>query len=423
MKLGRKTITLLAFALGTLVFVSTALADMALGSGYDLLKQVAKETTAQMEGELDNFTLETLLTFKVDDKTVYQTSLLSKYDMKQKARVEESVEQRANGETSSYYSYADPHTTIFKGDDEVYYVTEYEDGQRGDDWKVFENPFAIDGAAEVEKIVDALVGNLKDQVQVEEKPDGGRLYSGQLNEMQVPALINAVSSFAVKQMAHDRYYWNATSKIPQIESDVYIKKVTGQAVETDEGRLESITGEAVLLGKDKDGREHELILNAVIKVTDVGTTKVAKPDLTNAKVERGSHDYFRGLTQKHVGTYKNDIIIEKEGQFVKIGERIVVIDRVEGEKITGQYKEMIKPEYAELYPDPLAFTFEVDPVANEPLDFSYINRQGKKRYGQIFPSSPGRIYFEMEMELLNDHSIRSDLPIDYDSQFTRVFDE
>ena len=52
MKLGKKAMTALAFAVGTCMFVSTAFADMALGTGYDRLKETVKYTAAQMEDGL-----------------------------------------------------------------------------------------------------------------------------------------------------------------------------------------------------------------------------------------------------------------------------------------------------------------------------------------------------------------------------------
>lgn len=44
MKLSKKALTVLSFTIGASVFVTTALADMALGSGYDQLKGSIKFT-------------------------------------------------------------------------------------------------------------------------------------------------------------------------------------------------------------------------------------------------------------------------------------------------------------------------------------------------------------------------------------------
>lgn len=43
MKLSKKSISVLSFTIGACVFVSTAFADMALGSGYDRLKNSVKK--------------------------------------------------------------------------------------------------------------------------------------------------------------------------------------------------------------------------------------------------------------------------------------------------------------------------------------------------------------------------------------------
>ena len=74
MKLSKKTMTVLSFTIGACVFVSTAFADMVLGSGYDRLKSSAKTTAAQMEKGLNNYTIEALFTLKDNDQTLLQAS-------------------------------------------------------------------------------------------------------------------------------------------------------------------------------------------------------------------------------------------------------------------------------------------------------------------------------------------------------------
>ena len=43
-----------------------------------------------------------------------------------------------------------------------------------------------------------------------------------------------------------------------------------------------------------------------------------------------------GFSSKFVGTYKNNIVMDKDGKFVKIGERMVEITSVDGDKVTGK---------------------------------------------------------------------------------------
>jgi hypothetical protein len=47
----------------------------------------------------------------------------------------------------------------------------------------------------------------------------------------------------------------------EMESDVYVKKVSGTAVENKAGVLENVTGDVILSGKDKKGVEHDLTSN------------------------------------------------------------------------------------------------------------------------------------------------------------------
>jgi hypothetical protein len=185
MRISKKAIPVVAFALGACVFVSTALADMALGTGYDRLKEAAKRTATQMEQGLDNYTIESILTLKDNDKVLMEGSYVHKFDMVKMATEKKGVTREADGTEWKKYSYQDPERSIWKSsEDEKYYVSEYPDP-----WYVkegpFQSPFKEEGAAEIERIVDAIIGGLKDQVQAEEKTDGGVTYSGTLTEVRL----------------------------------------------------------------------------------------------------------------------------------------------------------------------------------------------------------------------------------------------
>ena len=424
MKISKKSIPILSFVIGASVFVSTAFADMVLGSGYDLLKSSAKHTAEQMENGLNNYTVEALLTFKVDDHTLFQSSMVNKYDTEKQAAETTTVDQNSKGETSSHYSYSDNKLSIWKnGSEDKYYVTEYQNMGKGNR-HMFNNPFEEEGAQEIEKIVDAFVGSLKDYVQVEERAEGGRVFSGSLSEMQVPALVNAVSSFLVKQFINDRSRVEENVQIPEIDSDIFVKKITGTAIENKAGLLENLTGHLVLSGKDKNGVQHELKMDVVFKLSDIGSTKVAAPDLTNAEVEKVSHT--NSFSSKVVGTYKNNIVIEKDGEIIKIGERVLEITGVENGKVTGKYYETVKPEFAAEYPEPYNFTFEYNPDYSKPMAFfSYTNPKGEQEFGQLHMSgSPGKIYLDLGIEIIDEHSYRSKIDHRYyDGEFNRVFEE
>lgn len=413
MKLSKKSITVLSFTVGACLFVTTAFADTLLGSGYDRLKDSVKNTAAQMEKDLNNYTVETLYTLKDNNQTLIQSSSTKKMDTVNQVSENNEVTKNVKGETTSSYSYTDKKQSIHKNDvDNTYYVMEYPTDVNRKSPAAFSNPFKERGAAEVEKIVDAVVGGLKDYVQVEEGSEGGKVYSGSLSETQVPAILNAVSSFGIQQML------NNEPDLQVIESDIFVKKVVGSAIENKAGYLENISGDITLSGKDKNGAQHDLNLNVLVRLSAVGNTKIVKPDISGANVEKVN--YANGFSSKYVGTYKNDIIMDKDGKFVKIGERKLEITSVDNGKVTGKYSETVNPGSESQYPNLDAFNFEYDP-ATSPM-FTYKDAKGEQKSGSIHQGSPGRVYFEMNLESVNKDSYRSISKPYFDGEFNRIFE-
>jgi hypothetical protein len=421
MKLSKKAITVLSFAVGACVFVSTALADMALGSGYDKLKASGKHTAAQMEKGLNNYTIETLLTLKSNEQSLLQVSSVQRIDTEKRITESTTIDQSFNGETSSHYSYTDPKQSIWKSNsDDIYYVSEFSREFAGER-EAFTSPFQEEGAEEIEKIVDALVGSLKDYVQVQEKPEGGRSYSGALSEVQVPALVNAVTSFGVKQMIKDQLRSDQEKKLPELKSDIFVKRVMGSASENKEGLLENVTGEVLVQGKDQNGVPQDLSVQVVLQLTQIGTTNITKPDLEGKKVEKVSQS--SGFSSKYIGKYRNNIIIEKDGQFVKIGERTLEITGVDSEKVTGRYYETVQPGFEAELAEPYSFTFNFHPDSSRHMSFfTYTNLKGEEEKGQLHPSGSGKIYLELGIQMIDENSWHSPSNRNFDGEFDRVFE-
>ncbi|RTE06663.1 hypothetical protein [Paenibacillus whitsoniae] len=413
MKLSKKGLTVLSFTVGACLFVSTAFADSLLGSGYDRLKDSAKKTASMMEGGLGNYTVESLFTLKDNDKILEQSSATQKFDTSGKRKENITVSTGRDGKTSTNYSYEDSTISAWKNSVEnKYYVTEYPSDFGRRTPGEFKNPFNENGASEVEKIVDAVVGNLKDYVQVEEGANGSKVYAGSLSEAQVPALANAVASFGFKRSLHD------DSDLAVVQSDIFVKKVVGSAVENKAGYLENVTGDITLSGKDKNGVQHELTLNVVAKLSNVGSTTVVKPDLTGAEVQKAN---YNGLSSKYVGTYKNNIIMEKDGKFVKIGERTLQITNIDGDKVKGTFAETVLPGFEKDYPDKDQFSFEYT-LSQMNQAFTYTNAKGETKNGMIHPSGTGKVYVELNLEMKGNNSYRSEMKPFYDNEFNRAFE-
>ena len=196
MRIGKKTTALLAFSIGAVVFATSAMADMAIGSGYNSLKNAAKETMAKLTKDVDNFQADVKMSMKLDGNEFENESAATKIDMAGKRQESQTVSLQDDGTTYSSYNYSDAEMSVYKTDDmEKYNV--YKREFEADSYTAMENPFEDEVAADVEKVVDAFVGNLKDIIQLEEL-DGKKMYVGNLTETQVPTLANALLSFAVK---------------------------------------------------------------------------------------------------------------------------------------------------------------------------------------------------------------------------------
>ena len=210
-------------------------------------------------------------------------------------------------------------------------------------------------------------------------------------------------------MISDQIRRERNAKLQEIESDIFVKKVTGTALESKAGLLESLTGDVVLTGKDKNGTQHELTLNVVFKLSDIGSTKVVMPDLTGANVEIVSRT--GGFSSKHVGTYRNNIIVEKDGKFVKIGERTLEILSVEKDKVTGKYSETVKPGYEADYGAKESFQFEYNPDNSKGMSFfTYTDAKGEQLNGRLDTSGSGKLFMEIAIEIMDSNSYRTQSP-------------
>lgn len=411
---------LLSFIVGASLFVTTALADLAYASGYEQLKQAVKFTFAQMDSGLSNYTMESSFYMRAGDKTVYESTNVLKSDSVNKMSEEYSTTTRVDGEVYNSHSYRDEQISAWKSSsDDHYYVTEY---GKINDWRHFSDPFQGEEIRDIERIIDALVGNLKDQVLVDMGMDGGKIYSGSLSEAQVPALVNAVVSFLAKQQISS-YSYSRETMTRKLAEDVYVKRVSGQAAEDETGLLTNMSGELVLSGLDEQGEPMEMVFGFAFQIKEIGSTAVNKPDLTNAVVEK-PHTMHR-FNKKHIGTYRNNIVIEQSDQYLKIGERTIEITDVAGSSVKGRYYETIDPQYADLYPKAaLDFTFTAEQVDWLTI-FEYKNEEGELRHGEIDIYEPAKIFLNLNMRYEDGHIYYEgeDLrDINFDHQFVRVFE-
>lgn len=414
MKSSKKTKMIISLALGTIMFTTTAIAQVVTKSGYDQLKDSVKYTAELCTTQAKSYTTDLSVVIKNNGVVVMSESAIDKVDVTNQAKESISTNLEGAAKRENYY-YSDSKGYISKNSDQdVYYVSEYPSPR---EVVVPTNPFKEKEASDVEKIADALVGNLKDAVVVTENADGTKTLSGSLSESQIPALINAIVSLQTK--SEFGYRNNNDSIMPKITKDVFVKEVKGNMVTTKDGLIQSVLGSGVVSGKDENGKEYNLTMEILIKVTNINSTKVSRPSLTGKKVETNVEMDYSKLSnpEKYIGKYKTDILIEKDGKFEKIGEKFVDITTVDSSNISGRYYEEYSKANEGYATNKKEFNFETKFETENGFNASFKAMDASKNTinGNISMNiGSAKIYFNL------DESKRSNML--YDDQFSRVFE-
>ena len=81
MKFNKKTTTIISFALGTVMFTTTAIAQVVSKSGYDQLKDSVKYTAENCTTELSSYTVDTSFIMKDNSTVIFSENSLNKVDV------------------------------------------------------------------------------------------------------------------------------------------------------------------------------------------------------------------------------------------------------------------------------------------------------------------------------------------------------
>lgn len=418
-------VTGVSFVLGIMLVAVTAFADIISETGYDQLKNVIKntfeQTAAGAEGELKNFTFKGEVKVTHNDKVVFNSTSVQKYDGVNNLSEGKETTKELGKEDSYSYSYQDANTSIhYNQRQDTYVVYEYLEERQVHN--SFRNPFEEDRMKDVERIIDAVVGNLKEHVIVEQRSDGNKEFTGSLNNSQIPTIINAVASFFFKQQFSYNNYNQQESFIPELDSDVHIKSVAGRINSDQDDVIQKAFATIVLSGKDKAGENHELTFEILIEMTDVNKTVVERPNLEGKNVETHTRDNKfrdmpRAITEKYIGTWKNEIIMDTDNQLKKIGERMLEITSVDENSVEGKYYEVYTEEFKNMGNMEFEFKAVIDNNHNRGANLETITLDNGININGNIHFEPTGIYF------YTDHIRVSQPGVYYNGGFRRVFEE
>jgi len=411
---NKKVFIVLCFFIGLIIFVSTAFADISSKSAYQQLKDSIKYTFMSMDKHLNSYTITTTTVIKENNRLVMSGEEVKKQS--REANEEKNTYLYGNTQKQVYYYYNDKDTSIsYDASNDTYYLYE----NSGEYKRTPVDPFKEPYSNEIEKIFDLFIGNVKDGVTFERMPDGSKKFSGYANQGQIPAIINALISFEFKKEISSRTYDRFDIKYPNLKDDIYIKLAKGSATTNKNGLIEEMSASCVMVGKDFDGVVHNITAEIIMKIHDVDSTKITKPDLAGKKIEKSGDEVYEvsNLTEKFEGMFKNDIVIQRDNKYVKIGERIVELARLDDTHFRGSYTEEYISGYEDYFESKESFDFDAELIgSSSSAKYTYINMNGKESSGYInFDTVNGKIFFS------NNGSRYKDLS--FDNDFCRVFDE
>lgn len=281
-----------SFAVGSALLVTSAFAGIGDAQGYDAYKSAVKATVAAQ-----NMTEKVTVSVKNNGSELLHINSTSKTDkVNRTASADITVSNGTIQQALSVYR-QDGKQIIKASDSDVYVVAG--SGKQFKDRAKQENSGSKDELikSEVENVVDALVGNLKNYVTLSPQTDGTKAIDVQLSASQIPAVANAVSSLFIKAAVnedHPHKELNSTlgsglaqvkNSLPKLTQNIQIKEVDIHAIVNEQNQITNQTLNIVLSGEDAGGAAHDVAVQADIGLSDLSTTVPDKVNLEGKQVQ------------------------------------------------------------------------------------------------------------------------------------------
>lgn len=284
-------IAIAAGAIGGLLLITTAFANMSSGAGYEAYKTALKNVK-----DIKSVTQELKVTLKDNDKTIVDMSSAMKLGVENELMSSTMTINSGKGEQTVAMYHQDSKMIIKKGDSEIYNV--YEQGKG--DIKNHERyrkhqgeEISPENIKDIEKVIDALAGNIKNYTTLNTKADGSKDIALELSKDQISPVANALTSLAFRNMdmkKHDmkencQMDIDINSELPKLRDDIRIESINMNASIDKDDMIKNQTALITVSGKDSDGKVHELQLNLYMNFTDINKTAAEKIDLTGKQVK------------------------------------------------------------------------------------------------------------------------------------------
>jgi hypothetical protein len=269
---------------GTALLLANGLSAMAGYSGYDAYKEALKNTKAMtsVTGNID-------VLVRDNGAQVLKGDVIFKKNNEQQAV---GAEMQINSGSQSHavnVFHQDNKTIVKTSDSDVYKVIE----QKGPapKWKDSKNTHVT---PEVENVIDAMVGNLRDSVTVDDQKDGSQHVSLHLSGTQIPAAVNALGSLVIKKVSNCPNQGTANPSyipidLPKLTQNIHVQEVNLDADINANHVINEQTAEIKIVGQDAQGAEHTLNVKTNLHLSAFNQTALVPLDLKGKKVEVVQH--------------------------------------------------------------------------------------------------------------------------------------
>lgn len=278
--------------LSAALMVTTGLSAMASSSGYEAYMSALKNART-----IQSVTLQGAASIQ-DNGKVLETANAEFKMNGQSGAMSGTADIAAGGEHQKLSIYNQNNQTILKTDgSDTYYVKQDKNESH---FKKMDHSTDPETSRQIGTVIDALVGNLKDYVNLDSAADGTKMISMQLDQAQLPAVVNAIAPLAIKEATKHRDEMqskDSTSQVlpfhkhllkdelPQLTQDIKIDHVSVKATVNASNYIQHQEADLTVSGKDAAGTAHQLVIHLQTDFTGFNSTTPDTLDLKGKKVQ------------------------------------------------------------------------------------------------------------------------------------------
>ena len=285
MKSNKKKITMaIGMVLGVTVLAGATFASYNTSNGYDVAKTAVK---GLMKNE--NYTANMTTKISLDGKEISSDTLKELYDRNGDVKINKENKVLSYDYNSEYREWVQDDTNIISSthyDDEKRTLVEKNASEYLNLFGEFDKFYTEDANEDkrnqkmvnfVELIADTMIGDLKNNIIYVSGDDNSSTYEMNLDAIQIPEVANAGLSVMFNPTG-DAY--DDSEPYNVLGTDPIVKNVSVKFTVDNEGRFTNLNAEASMVGNDSNGEKHEATVNITLDMSDYGTTKPERVDIS-----------------------------------------------------------------------------------------------------------------------------------------------